>query len=92
MAAPLTLDEQTGELDRLADALDYLSIAERAAAIDHVLGCLAHVVVNETPLDYEVLAHARMLATTDPSDTCTLRRELHELVRKSMIAGTPSSP
>ena len=92
MAAMPTLDERIGEIDRLADELDAMSIADRVVAIDKVRAFLANVVVTETPLDYEIQAHSRVLASADPSDTATLRRELRELSRASMIAGTPSSP
>ena len=87
-----TLDERIGEIDRLADSLDQMPLCDRVAAIDNVLYFLAHCVVSETPLDFELIAHSRALAGADPNDTATLKRELHELVRKSMMTGTPSSP
>jgi hypothetical protein len=87
-----SIDDRIGEIDRLADRIEYMTVSDRVAAIDNVLYFLAHCRVSETPLDYELIAHSRVLAAADPDDVVALKRELHELVRKSMITGTPSSP
>lgn len=87
-----TIDERLLELDRLADSLESMTVADRTAAIDNVLYFEAHVLAPEHPLADDFKLHSRALAAADPSDVGTLRHELHELVRKSMISGMPSSP